>query len=172
MGGFPFTYSDSHNVASQEPGKSTALLASDGTLCMSGYVMRLPPDPTQKQYEDYWGCGIGVGLDRAAKGGDAPDVPHTLAGTGITVDTTAIPACTTARIVLDDDGAKPEYCALFRTPGVEIPWRAFNTECWNNPPTGKALTGPPATRAIKVQLVTSVLEACPFRDFCITRISP
>jgi len=62
-----------------------------------------------------------------------------------------------------------QYCAAL-TSGVEIPWSAFNTECWM-PASGQALSAAPASIALKVQFVASASQACPFTDFCIDSIS-
>ena len=91
---------------------------------------------------------------------------YTMTGTGVTVNVSGLPACTQARVVLDQSGSN-EVCAAL-TPGVEIPWSAFNTTCWDN--TGTALSGPPSSQSIKIQFVTSPTE-CQFTNFCLTQIS-
>jgi hypothetical protein len=161
-GGYVFTSSDSNTPT----GTSYAELATDGTLCMRGSVMALPPNPTDADYANDWGCEMVFNLDQS-QGTDTPRNAYTLTGTGVTVNTTAVPSCTTARVVLDQDGAKPTYCALL-TPGVEIPWSKFNTKCWND--SGTALSGPPSSQAIRIHFVTGTM-ACPFTDFCVTAIS-
>jgi hypothetical protein len=167
MGGYAFGYSDSTNMVPPHAmmGTSMATLATDGSLCMSGNVMALPPTPTMQQYSDFWGCGIGVNLNQMM-GMNTPKNTYTLTGTGVTVNVSGLPTCTQARVVLDQMGATPEYCAPL-TPGVEIPWASFNTACWNG--TGMALTGPPTSQAIKVQFVTSSTP-CTFTNFCLTQI--
>jgi hypothetical protein len=167
-GGYAFGYSDSQNTGTQMPGMSTATLATDGSLCITGNVMQLPPMPTQTQYSDFWGCGIGVNLNQAADAGPTVKGVYMLpTGTGVTVNVNSVPKCTQARVVLDDMMGATSYCSAL-TPGVEIPWASFSTTCWNT--TGTTLTGPPTSQAIKVQFVTSTSEACMFTDFCITEI--
>jgi hypothetical protein len=165
MGGYAFGYSDSQNMAPQMPGTSMATLATDGSLCISGNVMALPPNPTMADYSNDWGCGIGVNLNQMMGVMTAKNA-FTLTGTGVTVNVSGLPSCTAARVVLDQNGATPAYCAAL-TPGKEIPWSAFNTECWNG--MGTALSGPPTSQALKVQFVTST-TACPFTNFCITEL--
>jgi hypothetical protein len=170
MGGYAFGYSDSENMMPQLPGTSTATLAADFSLCISGNVMALPAMPTPADYSNDWGCGIGVNLNQAMAtmmGQMTPKMPYTLTGTGVTVTVSNLPSCTTARVVLDQNGATPAYCAPL-TSGVEIPWSAFNTACWDG--SGTSLSGPPSSQAIKVQFVTG-MTACTFTDFCITDIS-
>jgi hypothetical protein len=164
MGGYAFGYSDSDPPAGK--GTSTATLAADGSLCISGQVMALPANPTPADYSNDWGCGIGVNLDQAMGMMTAKN-PFTLTGTGVTVNVNGVPSCTIARVVIDQNGATPAYCAPL-TPGVEIPWSKFNTACWDG--SGTALTGPPSSQALKVQFVTS-MTACPFTNFCLTQVS-
>jgi hypothetical protein len=116
-------------------------------------------------YADDWGCGIGVNLNQAM--GSMTTFPLVLTGTGVTVYTSPIPACTTARVILDQNGAVPGYCAVL-TPGVEIPWSSFNTACWDD--SGTFLTGPPSSQALRVQFVASTMQACSFSNFCVTGI--
>lgn len=164
LGGYAFGYADSQNMAPQNPGTSTATLATDGSLCISGSVGIIggtPPD-----YSDDWGCGIGVNVNQMM-GMGTPKNAFTLTGTGVTVNVSTVPSCTVARVVLDQSGATPAYCAAL-TPGVEIPWSKFNTACWDG--SGTALAGPPTSQSLKVQFVSSTMQACPFTNFCITDI--
>jgi len=159
MGGYATGYSDSQNQAPMSPGTSTSTLATGGALCISGTVGQV----TGNDYTDDWGCGLSVNLNQAMGTGTTAGF-YTLTGTGVIVDTTTVPSCTTARVVLDQNGTTT-YCAAL-TPGVEIPWSTFNTACWNN--SGTALTGPPTSQAIKIQFVASAMQACPFTNFCVT----
>ena len=109
-GGYAFAYSDSQNVAPQNPGPSTATLGTTG-LCISGSVGQI----TNMDYTDDWGCGIGINLNQAM-GTNTPKNTYVPTGTGVTVDTSAVPSCTTARVILDQNGTG--YCAPL-TPGVE-----------------------------------------------------
>ncbi len=166
-GGYAFSYADSQNPAPQPDGTSMATLATDDTLCISGNVMALPSMPTQADYSNDWGCGIGINLDQSADGGTP--APYTLTGTGVTVGINATPSCPSLdniRVVLTDGAAMTQYCAPI-TPGVEIPWADFNTTCWM-PSTGTPLAGPPSSVALKVQFVTTA-TACTFTNFCLTQ---
>jgi len=166
MGGYDFAYSDSQNKAPMMPGTSMATLASDGSLCISGTVGQIGMVGGMPDYTDDWGCGIGVNLSQTM-GMNTPTMAYQLSGTGVTVSTSEVPSCTTARVEIDDNGTA--YCAAL-TSGVEIPWSAFNTECWM-PASGQALSAAPASIALKVQFVASASQACPFTDFCIDSIS-
>jgi len=164
-GGYAFAYADS---TAPGTGTSVATLATDGSLCISGNVMALPPNTTPAEYTADWGCGIGVNLNQV---GDAGPTGYLLTGAGVTVNVSGTPACLSAadiRVVIDQNGALPAYCATL-TPGVEIPWSAFNTECWM-PASGVALTAAPTSVALKVQFVTTSTE-CVYNDFCITQIA-
>ncbi len=170
-GGYAFAYADGEGTA--PTGTSMATLAADNTLCISGNTMALPASPTPAQYTADWGCGIGVNLNQAMGTGDGgtPVNAYTLTGTGVTVTVSNIPSCISSsdiRVVLDQNGATPDYCATL-TNGVEIPWAMFNTECWM-PASGVALTGPPMSQALKVQFVTTMTE-CQFTSFCIDSIA-
>jgi hypothetical protein len=165
MGGYAFGYSDSQNMSPQVPGTSTATLATDMSLCISGNVMALPPNPTQMDYSNDWGCGIGINVNQMM-GMNMPKGVFKSTLTGVTVDVSNMPTCTQARVVLDDMMGGTQYCAAI-TPGKEIPWATFNTECWNG--MGMSLTGAPSTQAVKVQFVTSS-AACMFSNFCITEL--
>jgi hypothetical protein len=160
-GGYAFGYSDSQNKPPQSAGTSTATLSSTG-LCISGNVMEV----VASDYTDDWGCGIGFNLNQTM-GTNTPVNAYALTGTGVTVSSSAVPACTSARVVLDQNGTTT-YCAAL-TPGVAIPWSSFNTACWDN--SGTFLTGPPTSQALKVQFVSSPSHACPFTNFCITGVS-
>jgi hypothetical protein len=161
MGGYAFSYADGDPPANTPTGMSHATLTA-GEACISGNVMALPADPTQTDYSNDWGCGMGINLNQA-KGTMASD-PDPLTGNGVLVATTGVPLCTTARVVLTVGGT--DYCAPL-TDGSLIPWSVFNTSCWNG--TGVSLSGPPSVTQLKVQFVTSAI-ACSFSDFCITNI--
>ena len=142
---------------------STATLHADA-LCIDGTVTPLLPMLMVSLYDTCWGCGIGVNLDQAP-GATSPAMAYTLQGTGVTVTTSGVPCCTSARVILDEGGV--DYCAAL-TDGMEIPWATFNTECWY-PPSGVALAAPPTSHTVRVELVPSE-SACPFSNFCITSI--
>jgi hypothetical protein len=98
-------------------------------------------------------------------------MPFQLTGTGVTINVNAIPVCQTTaaggggvRVVVNQMGATPEYCATL-TPGQEIPWASFNTQCWNG--MGTSLSGAPNSDAVKIQFVTGAM-ACDFTDFRLT----
>ncbi len=165
MGGYAFGYSDSDPPSGM--GTSKATLASNGSLCISGNVMALPPNPTAADYTNDWGCGIGVNVNQAM-GMNTPKGTFKLTGTGVTVSVANLPSCTTARVVLDDMDGTVAYCAPLAS-GTEIPWASFNTECWNG--MGTALSGPPTSQAIKIQFVTGMTE-CDFSNFCLTEVMP
>jgi hypothetical protein len=163
MGGYAFALADSQNMSPQLPGTSTATLASDGSLCISGNVMALPANPTAADYSNDWGCGIGVNVNQMM-GTNMPINSTTLSGTGVSVTVNAIPTCTTARVIVTDSGT--DYCAPLTGTSTTVPWSMFNTECWM-PSKGQALSGAPtAVTAVKVQFVTS-MTACTFSNFCI-----
>ena len=163
MGGYAFSYSDSDPPSGT--GTSKATLAADGSLCITGNTMALPPNTTPAEYSADWGCGIGVNLNQAM-GMNTPEMSYTMTGSGVTVNVSNLPSCAQARVVLDQGGMNPVCAAL--TPGVAIPWSAFNTTCWTT--GGTALSGPPSSQSIKVQFVTSPTE-CDFSNFCLTQIS-
>jgi hypothetical protein len=160
-GGYEFVYADGDPPSKTPTGASHATLVN-GELCMSGYVMALPINPTQTDFQNDWGCGIGVNLDQAM--GTSVINPFSLTGSGVIVWTTGVPPCTTARVVLTVGGV--DYCAPL-TDGVPIPWASFNTKCWDD--TGTPLWGPPSSTDIKVQFVAST-TACAFSSFCVTNI--
>jgi hypothetical protein len=142
-----------------------ATLATDGSLCISGNVMSLPPNPTAMDYSNFWGCGIGVNVNQMM-GMNMPKGTFKLTGTGVTVNVSGLPACTQARVVIDDAAGATSYCAPL-TPGKEIAWATFNTTCWDG--KGMAPTGGTTTQAVKVQFVTSSTP-CPFTNFCLTEL--
>jgi hypothetical protein len=160
-GGYSFAYSDSQNMPPESPGPSTATLESTSTLCMDGTVGEV----VNMDFSDDWGCGLGVNLNQAM-GTATPENTYPMAGAGVTVESSPLPSCTTARVIVDEGGV--DYCAPFM-PGIEIPWASFNTECWTN--AGTFLSGPPTSKALKVEFVASTTAACPFTGFCITGIS-
>jgi hypothetical protein len=158
VGGYGFVYYDGQGVP---PGPSTATLLTGSGLCFSGTVGQV----MNMMFNQDWGCGIGVNINQAM-GMNPPANTMTLTGAGITVSSSPIPSCTTARLVLDSGGSS--YCAAL-TPGVEIPWGSFNTTCWM-PSGGTYLSGPPTSPAVKVQFVSNTTASCPFTNFCITQI--
>jgi hypothetical protein len=159
-GGYAFVYAD--GLPPTVTGSSTATLAKNA-LCMSGHVMQLPEFPTQSDYANDWGLGIGVYLNEAM--GTMAPMSYALTGTGITVSTNGVPMCTSARVIVDHGGQ--DYCAPL-TDGQAIPWATFSTTCWS-PSVGTALSGAPSdVTAVKVQFLTSVNGPCNFTNFCIT----
>jgi hypothetical protein len=168
MGGYAFAYSDAQNMPPMMVGGSSATLATDGSLCISGTVGQVMMVGGMPDYTDYWGAGIGLNLNQAM-GTNSPVMSDTLTGTSITVSTTAVPSCTTARIVIDQNGATPDYCAPLIS-GTATDISTFNTECWM-PGSGDNATAPVASQALKIQFVTNTTSSCDFTDFCITGIS-
>lgn len=158
-----FSYSDSQNTSPMTPGTSTATLATGSSVCISGKVGQITGSPPD--YTDDWGCGVGINLNQA-QGNMTTANTYALTGTGVTVTTSAVPSCTSARVILDEGGVT--YCAAL-TSGVLIPWTTFNTACWDN--SGTALTGAPTSKAIKIQFVASTTASCTFSNFCITQVS-
>jgi hypothetical protein len=172
-GGYAFTYADSDPPMGM--GTSTATLHTDGSLCIDGHLMALPPSPTQTDSSNDWGLGLGINLNQAmamGTGTGGAKMPFQLTGTGVTVNIEGVPSCETfgVRVVVDQMGAMPEYCAglTATTLGKEIPWSAFNTQCWNG--MGTSLTAAPNSEAVKIQFVTGA-TACDFKDFCITELN-
>jgi hypothetical protein len=169
-GGYAFAYSDSTNPPPQPEGTSTATLATD-SFCISGSVGLVGTMGGTMDFTDDWGCGIGVNLDQAMA--TTPTMPPIdalqLTGTSITVSTSGVPTCTTARINLDDNGTA--YCAAL-TDGQPVDYTDFNTECWA-PTMGTPMAGAPSSKALKIQFVTSGSSTtpCAFTDFCITGIT-
>jgi hypothetical protein len=161
MGGYDFSYADGDPPATTPTGMSHATL-TPGELCITGNVMALPPNPTPTDYANDWGCGIGLNLDQAP--GSMASNAYALSGSGVLVETTGVPVCTTARVLLSVGGV--DYCAPL-TDGALIPWSEFKTECWTN--TGTPLSGAPSVSQLKVELVTSA-TACSFSNFCLTNI--
>jgi hypothetical protein len=169
MGGYPYSYADGDGPMKTATGMSHATLAMD-MLCISGTVMQLPANPTQTDYSNDWGCGIGINLNQSMGMGDAgggTPMGATLTGNGITVSTNGVPMCTSARVVIDHGGK--DYCAAL-TDGKEIPWATFNQTCWTT--GGTALTGAPTDSThLEVQFVTTKANDCPFMNFCLTNVS-
>jgi hypothetical protein len=161
-GGYAFALADSKNTPPDVPGQSTAVLAADGSLCIDGHLMQLPQAPTAADYQNDWGCGLGINLNQSMTGNSTGT--FMLTGTGITVNTTAIPPCTSARVWLAASTVDPGFCAPL-TPGVEIPWSDFNTACWDG--SGTTLSGPPTIQGIRILFVTG-FTACDFTNFCLT----
>jgi hypothetical protein len=160
-GGYAFAYSDSMGTPPPAtPGSSSATLGMTG-VCITGTVGSVGNPP---QYSVNWGCGVGFNIDQAM-GANPPANTVVLPGAGITVSTSAVPACTTARVILDNNGT--DYCATL-TPGVMIPWGSFNTTCWA-PATGTYMAGAPTSAKVRVQFVTAA-AACPYSNFCITGV--
>jgi hypothetical protein len=164
MGGYAFAEADSQQMPPDPLATGTATLHGDGKLCIDGEVDMLPNTTATVDYSKLWGCRLGVNLDQG-HGMTSPALPYALTGTGITVSTNGIPCCTRARVVLDEGGM--EYCADL-TDGQEIPWAMFNTTCWTT--QGLPLMAAPTSPTVRVDFVTTKLEACPFTNFCITGI--
>ncbi len=169
MGGYAFSYADSQNPPPQAEGTSTATLAADGSLCISGSVGLVGMMAGMPDYTDDWGCGLGINLNQAMAPAGAPIDALQLTGSTITVSTNGVPSCTTARIVLDQNGTSAVCAPL--TDGVAIDYTSFNTTCWNE--MGTSLTAAPNSQALKIQFVTSgsATTPCDFTNFCITGIT-
>jgi hypothetical protein len=168
-GGYGFVYAD--GLPPKTPtGTSTAMLATDMTLCMSGHVMSLPASPSPADYMNDWGLGIGVNLNQMmgmGDGGGGTPMGFALTGTGITVTTSGVPMCTSARVVIDHGGM--DYCATL-TDGKEIPWSQFNQTCWMPTAAGALAGAPMDATQLKVQFVTSKAGPCDFTKFCLDDI--
>jgi hypothetical protein len=166
MGGYGFTYADG-DMPATPTGMSHATLAMNQLCIATGHVMQLPAMPTQADYMNDWGLGIGVNLNQPMGVNMTPGT-FTPGGAGITVMTSGVPSCvTTARVVIDNNGV--DYCANYTDGMGMIPWSSFNTTCWDN--KGMSLSGPPTAKQLKLQFVAVSAQACDFTNFCLTSIS-
>jgi hypothetical protein len=140
-------------------GPGTTYCAGANEACLAGTT-----SPVNPPSYSYYGIGLGINLGPAV--GSNPPNPVQLMGFGITVKLSNVPAGG-ARVVLTVAGA--DYCAPITTNPITIPWRNFNTLCYNTPPNGTALATAPATPHIEVQVVSTAAQE-PV-DFCIEQLS-
>jgi hypothetical protein len=117
-----------------------------------------------------FGGGIGFSLDQPMGAPTGLPFKVPAASTGITYTVSSVPT-NGLRIQIDHGGPTIEYCAPApATATATLVWSDFNTKCYDTPPDGVALTGPPndATQ-IEFQLVTT--DTVGTGDFCVVAVS-
>ncbi|HEX7597599.1 MAG TPA: hypothetical protein VF518_05255 [Polyangia bacterium] len=158
---YQFAYSDR-----TDGGESSAMLGTSSRLCVSGTAMGASCD-TQSCFSTHWGGGLGVNLNQAQTDG-ATAMNFTAAGSaGVTYSLDNF--VQGMRIVVGD--SKTDYCVNLVSGSGTIPWRSFNSACWNG--TGVSLSGPPANfTSIRFQVASdAVYDINIDFNFCVTQLS-
>jgi hypothetical protein len=170
-GGYAFSYADSSSTVCLDGcPASPAVCSGTGTaLCGHG---SLPANPAP--YPVYGGIGINLNQALATSAASPPNVPMAVTGTGITYALSSLPT-NGVRLAIDDGatsaGPGTAYCAVLTAASGTVPWASFNTKCYDVPPDGTALTGPPQTASqIEFQMVP-IPAAAVVDDFCVTAVS-
>jgi hypothetical protein len=136
--GYVFPYSDSTSG-----GTSSAILASDGTPCVS--VMSVGAVCSdQTCFSTHWGAGIGVNLNQAmASSAMSAGPAGNYAASGSSGVTYAINLfAPNMRLIVGD--STTDYCVVLTGPSGTVPWSNFNSMCWD-PANGTTLSGPPSS---------------------------
>jgi hypothetical protein len=159
--GYAFAYSDMN-----DGGSSSASLATDGTLCVSGTsVGAMCADSAC--FSSFWGAGMGVNVNQAS-GPSSPVASYPAAGsTAITYALDSLPPNT--RLVVGD--SKTDYCVVLNTASGTVPWSKFNSACWDG--SGTSLSGTPASfTSVRFQVASDDVNGG-FSDFnfCVDRLA-
>jgi hypothetical protein len=129
-----------------------------------------PADPPLYMYYGI-GLGINLGPDVATNPMSNPN-PVQLSSTGITIGLSSLPAAG-ARLGVTVGQTTTTlgtgYCAVIPTATAFIPWTSFNTKCYDVPPDGVSLLGPPATPHIELQIPSGAIEQSV--DVCIEQLA-
>ena len=133
------------------------------TICMAANTVCVVGTLSASSSADY-GAGLGINLAPAGDAGMPP--PVQLAGTGITVKLSNIPAGG-ARLQVTVGGTP--YCAAITTNPATIPWASFNTKCYDSVPDGVALSAAPATPNVEISLPSGSTEQS--FDFCVEQLT-
>jgi hypothetical protein len=168
LGGYAFAYQDTVSSAvcleGCPPSSPGALAPSCGTgtaLCGHG---DLGMDLATNGFAAYGG-GIGFNLNQPL--GTATAQTFAAMGSGIAYTVTSVPL-TGLRINIDHGGVT--YCATATTASATLPWASFNTQCYNTPADGIALTGAPLD-ATQIEFAMVAVAASVSDDFCVTAVS-
>lgn len=150
LGGCMFLFSDM--------GPMTTIGLAPNEACTAGTLT--PLDSASK----YYGAGVGFNLGPAVTGGTP--APVQLAGSGITVKLSKLPAGG-ARLQVVVQGVT--YCAPILTNPATISWSEFNSLCYHVPPDGTYLAGPPDTPFVTLNILSD-LQPVSF-DFCVEQLT-
>lgn len=159
--GYQYSYSDR-----EDGGGSSATLASSSRTCVSGRAVGASCE-TQSCFSTYWGGGLGINLNQAQSDGATP---MSFTGAGSAGVSYAIDNLIQGmRIVVGD--STTDYCVNLNSSSGTIPWRSFNSMCWNG--NGTSLSGPPSSfTSIRFQVVAdAVYDIDTDFDFCVTSLS-
>ena len=159
--GYQFSYSDY-----SDGGGSSANLASSSRMCVSGTAAGAACE-TQSCFSTHWGGGLGINLNQAQADGSTP---MNFTGAGSAGVTYAIDNYVQGmRIVVGD--SKTDYCVNLNSGSGTIPWRSFNSACWNG--SGTSLSGPPANfTSIRFQVASDAVDDFDIDfNFCVTQLS-
>jgi hypothetical protein len=161
-----------------DTGGSTACL-NEKAFCASGMTTVLLPNNDAAASTTY-GAGLGVNLNQAEATSPTPppNNPYTFpagtTGISYTLDSFNFPNTQVRLNVGDNDGTTgTDYCAIITAASGTVPWSDFNSKCYDVPPDGASLTGPPPSTIhlqFTVTSASSATTAQPF-NFCITALS-
>lgn len=159
--GYQFSYSDD-----SDGGGSSANLASSSRMCVKGTAAGAACD-TQSCFSTHWGAGLGINLNQAEVDGSTPMnfTGASSAGVSYAIDNYV----QGMRIVVGD--SKTDYCVNLTSGSGTIPWRNFNSACWND--SGTSLSGPPANfTSIRFQVAAEAVYDFDIDfNFCVTQLS-
>jgi hypothetical protein len=142
-------------------GTSTICMSANG-LCATGNTNALNSTNTTAN----WGVVFGFYLSPNSTPTNLVGVQ--LAGSGISVNLSSLPAGAQARVQVSV-GATGYYCAVMSTASQTLPWTSFNTARWNN--TGTYLTGAPTAATQILITVSSETGVAGSFDLCVTSLS-
>jgi hypothetical protein len=151
-GGYTFSFNDT--------GGSTACVDSTA-FCASGSSVAQNPTFTN------FGGGVGVNLNQPSAAPSPIDSLSLTGTTGISYAVSNIPA-DGLRLSIESGGTS--YCANLTSVTGTVPWADFNTECFDTPPTGTALTGAP-TAATNVEFLVPSSTTTEAWSFCVETLT-
>lgn len=140
--------------------------SSTTALCVTGSIPALPTVPVASDYTNNWGLSVGLNATDPAGTGLGQ------AFTTVAITTTGTPATGLRAVVhRKGDAVDVGYCAMM-TSGTAIAFTSFNTECYNTPVSGTALTAADVANIDQISVqVSSGAAAITVTNLCITGIT-
>jgi hypothetical protein len=161
MGGYAFAYYDNQ----KDPTCGSKSCVEMTSLCTSGSVVAQNP-PSYSCY----GAGIGINLNQMQGSMAMGDYAVPMSSTGVHYAVSSLPNITGGglRVIITAGGT--DYCAQVNSAMGEVMWSQFNSKCYDSPPDGMTLSGPPQMATQLKFQVASGTAAGTF-DFCVTEVS-
>ncbi len=167
MGGYAYAYND---------GPPWGMCPTPSTICVDSTALCTAGVTSSQRGSDYscFGGGVGFNLNQVVStAGESPPalayaIPSDSPGIAYILSAPKLPSAG-LEVVIDHAGL--DFCAVLTTVSGRAAWSSFNSKCYDTPPDGVPLAGPPDDATyINFQIGSPMCTTEPF-DFCVNYVS-